>query len=443
MQPETRYAKNDNVHLAYQVFGDGPIDLVWVPGFISHLEQAWSVPGYARLMDRLGSFARVIVLDRRGVGLSDRADVQALDEQVDDVLAVMDAAGAERPALLGYSEGGTLCALLAATHPDRVRTLILLGAYARFLRAPDYPSGIPLEATVRFSAQLEADWGTGRSVRLFAPSVEADADLVRAWASFERGAASPGTVLALFTQFREIDVRDVLPAIRVPTLVLHRTGDIAIRITAGRYLADHIPGARLVELDGIDHLPFQGDQEPLIAEIQEFLTGTRSAPEPDRILASVMFTDIAGSTERASELGDAAWRALLDKHDAVLRATITRYRGREIKALGDGFLVLFDGPSRAARCALEAVEAARGLGLEIRSGVHTGECELMGEDVGGIAVHIASRVASLAGAGEVLASPTVKDLSVGSGLGFADRGTHEMKGVPEPWQLFAVEGGTR
>jgi pimeloyl-ACP methyl ester carboxylesterase len=437
MQPETRYAKSGDVNIAYQVVGDGPIDLVWVPGFISHVEVGWEDPSFARFFQRLASFSRLILFDKRGTGLSDRVSVKelsTLEQRMDDVRAVMDAVGSERAALLGYSEGGPMCALFAATYPERTSALVLYGA---FTRLTDFrPSADQLQLVLD---AMERSWGQESNLHQVAPSRADDQHFKEWWARYERLGASPGAAVAVTRMNFEIDIRHVLPAIRVPALILHRTGDRLVAVERGRNMAEQIPEAKYVELPGVDHLPFIGDADAILDEVQEFLTGVRPAPYPDRVLATVLFTDIVSSTQRAAELGDRRWHDLLDSYYALARRELGRFRGREVKTTGDGFLATFDGPARGIRCACAVSGEAGQLGLAIRAGLHTGECEIMGEDVGGIAVHIGARVSAEAAAGEVLVSSTVKDLVAGSGIGFEDRGPHALKGVPEEWRLFAVE----
>ena len=439
--PETRYAEAaDGAHIAYQVAGDGPFDIVMVPGFVSHLEMAWEMPFTRPQMQRIASFARLIRFDKRGTGLSDRASgVPTLEERMDDLRVVMDAAGSERAALWGVSEGGGMCILFAATHPDRTSALVLASSFARLLQGPDQSWGYQPGQAQAVIDMFVAQWGTGQALQAFFPSAAGDAELIELFARYERNSARPGDVEAIIGMCAEIDVRPVLPTISVPTLVIHHVGDQMIPIEHGRYLAEHIPRARYIELPDADHVTIAEDAPDAFDDVREFLTGVRSEPDPDRVLATVMFTDIAGSMERVAEVGDARWKEMLDRHDHVLRKELQRFRGREVKTTGDGFLAAFDGPARAAQCALAAIDAVRPLGLEIRAGVHTGECEQRGEDLGGIAVHIGARVSALAGPGEVLASSTVKDLVVGSGLRFADRGEHDLKGVPDRWRLFSVE----
>jgi class 3 adenylate cyclase/pimeloyl-ACP methyl ester carboxylesterase len=400
-------------------------------------------PRRARFFDRISSFARLILFDKRGTGLSDPvAEVPTLEQRVDDVRAVMDAAGSARAAMIGVSEGGPMSVLFAATHPDRVTALVLYGAMGRTTEAPDYPWASPAEALRESAAEFIAPyWGTDAqgTVELFAPSLADDPQAVEFAARMERSAASPGMVQKIFEMFLDMDVRAILPTIHAPTLVLHRRGDRVVNRRAGKELARQIPGARYVELGGIDHLPWAGDWTAVLGEIEEFLTGARSAPEPDRVLTTVMFTDIVGSTEQAAELGDARWRELLSAHQDAVRRELTRSGGREVKTLGDGCLATVDGPARAIRCAQAIVEEATSAGLQVRIGLHSGEVELIGNDVGGIAVHIAARIGALAAGGEVLVSSTVRDLVAGSGIRFADRGTQQLKGISDEWRLFRAE----
>lgn len=436
---ETRYAKSGDVHIAYQVVGESGPDLVLVPGWVSHVEYAWEDPSFSRFLRRLASFCRLILLDRRGTGLSDRvADLPSLEERMDDVRAVMDAAGCKRATLFGISEGGPMCMVFAATYPQRTAALILCGTAARMIRGPDYPIGIPADAFSEFAERIGAGWGTGVSVDVFAPSVAEDKAFRRSWARFERFAVSPAGIQTLMRSLHETDARHVLPVVKVPTLVLQRQGDLAMRVEGARYIAEHIAGAKYVELPGPDHFPWVGDSDAILDEIQEFVTGERTVRDTDRVLATILFTDIAGSTARAAKMGDQRWRDLLNSHDALARREFTRFGGREVKTVGDGFLATFDGPARAIRCACAIRDSVRSLGIEIRAGLHTGECELIGEDVGGIAVHIGARVAASATAGQVLVSGTVKDLVAGSGLRFTDRGARRLQGVPGEWRLFAV-----
>lgn len=439
MPPETRYAKNGQLHIAYQMAGEGPLDVVFVSGWISHVEHMWEEPAFARFLRRLASFSRLILIDKRGTGLSDPVTrPPTVEERMEDVRAVMDVVGSERAALLGVSEGGAMNLLFAATHPGRTTALVLLGAYARLAWAPDYPWGWPAEGIEAFLAQVEQGWGTGVAFDVLAPGYVRDQRLQQWWARYQRLAASPGAAMTLMRMAYEIDVRFILPAVRVPTLVLHRADDRLLSADHGRYLAQHIAGAKYVELPGADHLFFLGEADAVLDEIEEFLTGVRVGGQPDRVLATVLFTDVVGSTERAAALGDRLWRDLLEDYRALVRRQLARFRGREVDAAGDGVLAAFDGPGRAVECARAIGTAARQLDIDIRAGVHTGECELMGERLSGIALHIGARVAALAAGGEVLVSSTVRDLVAGSGLLFEDRGSHALKGIPGEWRLFSV-----
>jgi pimeloyl-ACP methyl ester carboxylesterase/class 3 adenylate cyclase len=439
MLPQTRYARSGDVSIAYQVVGDGPIDLVLVPGWVSNVDVFWEEPTLARMLTRLASFSRLILFDKRGTGLSDRvADLPSLEVRMDDMRAVMDAAGSERAAVFGYSEGGPMCVLFAATYPERVSALVMVGAFARRTRAPDYPWGPSTEQQLAFVEQMERDWGGPVGIEARSPSLAQDERYRQWWSRWLRSSASPTAAGRLMRMNMEIDVRQVLPAVRVPTLVLHSVNDRLVDIGAGRYLAERIPGAKLVELQGIDHIPWGCDSDLIVDEIEEFLTGARPGAESDRVLATVLFTDIVGATERAAQVGDRRWLDLLDSHHALVRRELGHFRGREIDTAGDGFLATFDGPARAVRCACAISSGVRALGLEIRAGLHTGECESIGSKLGGIAVHTGARVAAQAGAGEVLVSSTVKDLVAGSGLAFDDRGVQRLKGIPGEWRLFAV-----
>jgi class 3 adenylate cyclase len=437
MPPVTRYAKSGDIHVAYQVFGEGP-DLIVAPGFVSHIENYWDEPHFARSLNKLGGFCRVVLFDKRGTGLSDRvAHLPNLDERMDDLRAVMDAVGVERAALFGISEGGSLTALFAASHPERTQSLVLYGAFARFRHwmATDEE----FDALMKY---MDEALGSGKSLPAFAPSKASDPALQEWWGKFERLGASPSAAIALMRMNREIDISGILHSIKVPTLVMHRTGDHLVSVEGGRELAARIPGARLLEIPGEDHLFFLDDDasDRMLAETEEFLTGARSAPAVDRVLATVVFEDIVDSTKRADAQGDRAWRDLLEAHDKTVRRELSRFRGKEVKSLGDGFLATFDGPARAIQCASAIRDSLRGFNVPVRIGVHTGEVELAENDVRGIAVHIASRVASLGGPNDVLVSRTVKDLVAGSGIKFEDFGAHALKGIPEPWQVFRAVG---
>jgi len=440
MKPETCYARSGDVNIAYQVVGEGPFDLVLVPGWMSNVEVFWEEPLAVRFFERLASFSRLILFDKRGTGLSDRvADVPNLETRMDDVRAVLDAVGSQRAALLGYSEGGPMCALFAATYPDRTTALIMIGSYARRIWAPDYPSGTPRQVWDHFADSVVRDWGGPVGIDVRAPSVASDPRFRDWWARYLRLSGSPATGRSVLVMNAEIDVRDVLPAIRVPTLILHNVNEQTIPVESGRHLARHIPGAKYVELPGVDHLPFVGNADAILDEIEDFLTGTRRGVEPDRVLATVLFTDIVDATRRASEVGDRRWRDLLEAHHGAVREELGRFRGREIDTAGDGFLAAFDGPARAVRAAAAIRGDVKRLGLQVRAGLHTGECEVMGTKLSGVAVHIGARIASLAGADEVLVSSTVRDLVAGSGLRFEDRGLHTLKGVPGDWRVYAVD----
>lgn len=440
--PQTRYAKaDDGVHIAYQVYGSGPIDLVLIPGFISHLELMWDDPVLATALTRLGSFARVIAFDKRGTGMSDRTErLPDMDRRMLDIGAVMDAVGSEQAALFGVSEGGPMAIVFAATHPERARALVLLNTFACLATRPDYPIGIAPDSLGLFVEYIEPRWGTGVGLRAWAPSVADNPASRSLFARMQRMAASPGSAMVVLTSLVDVDVRAALPLVHAPTLVLHRDRDAMIPARLGRYMAEHIDDARFIELAGTDHFWWTEGTQQILDETQEFLTGARPVAEPNRVLATVLFTDIVDSTRRASELGDEAWSALLDEHDALAGRQVTRYGGRVVKTTGDGILATFDGPARSVRCAHAISEGVRALGLEVRAGVHTGEVELRGDDVAGLGVNIAARIEALAGPGEVLVSRTVTDLVAGSGLEFSQRGEHDLKGVPGRWQLFLATG---
>ena len=438
-QIETRYAKSGELNIAYQVFGNGDLKLVLIPGWASNVENIWTLTEFADFADKLAQFARVILLDRRGTGLSDPVvNPPTLEERMDDVRAVIDAAGWERAVIWGISEGGPMAMMFAATYPHRVQALVLYGTFARFSRANDYPHGYSPEANAKWVADLETTWGSGELSRSFAPSMSNDAATMRILARLERMAMSPGTAHKLFGLLTQTDVRHVLPAIRVPTLILHRAEDKPVRVGHARYLAERIAGARYVELPGSDHMPMMGDVDALLDEVREFLTGERAAPESDRILATILFCDIVDSTIRAAELGDHEWKRLLLQFYAMVDGKLHHFRGRKLDTAGDGLFAAFDGPARAVRCGAALVDAAKALSLQVRVGVHTGECEVLGEKYSGIAVHLGARVASAADPGQVLVTSTVKDLVVGSGIHFEDLGSRTLKGVPDQWRLFRL-----
>jgi pimeloyl-ACP methyl ester carboxylesterase/DNA-binding CsgD family transcriptional regulator len=439
MRPETRYARSGEVSIAYQVVGDGPLDLVLVSSWVTNVEENWHEPSYARLLSRLGSFARLIVFDKRGIGLSDRvAALPTLDERMDDVRAVMDAAGSTRAALLGSTEGGAICALFAATYPARTSALVMYGSYAKRLWAPDYPWGPTEDERARFYQTLTRQWGGPAILEYAAQSKLDDEHFCRWWAGYLRRSASPGAALALTMMNSEIDIRHVLGAIRVPTLILHRTGDPLCPVEGARYLAETIPGARLVELPGNDHLPFVGDVDAIVDAVQEFLTGARPAAEADRVLATVLFSEIVDPTGTAVRLGERRWEHALGAFLALVRLELARRRGTEIRTTGVGFLATFDGPARAIRCAVAIGGAARMLGLEVRNGLHAGEIDVLPTDVAGAAVDLAERVLARAGAGDVLVSSTVKDLVIGSGVAFDEIGLRLIVAPGESWRLFRV-----
>jgi class 3 adenylate cyclase len=439
---ETHYAKGPGGDIAYQVVGDGPIDLVVVPGWISHVDLMWVDPGWTRFIEELASFSRVILYDKLGTGLSDPiVDVPTLDSRADEMHAVLDAAGSDRTAAFGFSQGGPISVMFAASYPERVAALVLYGSFVNGSMEDDGSPGRAewIAAMTRVRNTID-HWGEGTTIDWAAPSLSSNARYREGFGAFERASMSPKMALLSWqAHLRQINVRDVLSSVHVPTLVLHRKGE-EIPIAFAHEFAAGIPGARLVELDGIDHLPTVGDISSITGEVEEFLTGQRHEPQADRVLATVLFTDIVDSTRRAAELGDRRWRELLEQHDEITCAEVARYRGRVVKNTGDGFLATFDGPTRAVRCATTLAERMPQLGIDVRSGLHTGECELRGDDIGGIAVHIGARVAALAGAGEVLVSNTVKDLVNGSGITFRDTGTHALKGLPGEWQLFSPSG---
>jgi pimeloyl-ACP methyl ester carboxylesterase len=439
--PETRYTTAGGLRVAYDVAGEGPPDLVFVPDWLNNVELTWDQPPAARFLERLTSFSRLITFDKRGTGLSDPVPLDALptlEDWMEDVRAVCDATGAERPALMGFGGAGPMCMLYAATQPDRVSALVLVQTCARVRRAPDYPEGISDVAADRFLAYVRDQWGTPAWFDLVAPGTASDPPLREAMSRVMRLSASPGVALSMMGMVVDVDVRSVLPTISVPTLVVHRRDDTVMPVRQARYLAEHIPGARLVEVPGRDYVYFVGDQTPLLDEVQEFLTGVREQAVPDRLLLTVLFTDIGDSTTLATELGDRAWRDLLESHHAAVRRQLERFRGREVDTAGDGFFATFDGPARGIRCAQAIVDAVRPLGLSVRAGLHTGECEVIGDKVGGVAVHVGARVSAAARPGEVLVSGTVRDLVAGSGIPFTDRGRHALKGLPGEWVLCAV-----
>ena len=439
--PEVRYARSGDVEIAYQVLGSGDVDLVFVMGWLTNLETYWEEPGYRRFMQRLAGFTRLILFDKRGMGLSDHTTIGTLEERMDDVRAVMDAVGSKRAALMGVSEGAPLSMLFAASHPERTAGLIFVGGEVKEVREEDWPWGLSTreEYDDLLDRTLSGELPWGKVTRVwFAPSRQHDPALIRWLERLERSSASPAAAVAFMRLGSEIDVRHVAPSIHVPTLVLHTPDDPVVPHEQGRWLAEQIEGARFVELKGKDHVPWFDVADQVITETREFLTGFREAPELETALATVLFTDIVGSTDRARELGDSQWTALLGQHHATVRGVLAQYRGREIDTTGDGFFAAFDGPARGIRCAQAVLDALDGIGIRARGGLHTGEVEVVDEKLAGIAVHTGARVAALAGPGEVLVSSTVRDLVAGSGIEFEDRGLHELKGLDEPRRLFAV-----
>jgi len=438
-----RYAKSGDLRIAYQQFGDGDLDLVFVPGFVSNLDMVWESPAFAPLLERLGSFARCTIFDKRGTGLSDRdVGFGSLEERMDDIRAVFDDSGLERAAIFGISEGGPLAILFAAKYPERVTALAVYGAMARVMRAPDFPDGLDPELAPTFLAELERRWGTGEALRAFIQGIpKDDPDLTQKMARYERGACTPRMAAHILECNMSIDIRPVLPTVNVPALVLHSTGDPLIPLAAGKALADGMPNAKFVTKDANYHAHFDGASSWFLDDLETFFTGNRRVQptHAERFLGTVLFTDIVGSTEHAARIGDQEWGTLLDRHDAAAAQQVKSFGGRVVKHTGDGLLAEIDSPSRALECAIALRTAIDALGLQIRAGVHTGEFERRGDDLGGLGVNIGSRVMALASAGEVLVSRTVKDLTAGSGLKFADRGRHTLKGVPDEWELFALE----
>ncbi|HYF11886.1 MAG TPA: adenylate/guanylate cyclase domain-containing protein [Actinomycetota bacterium] len=439
-EPVTRYATRGDAHIAYQVVGDAPRDLVLVSTWFSHMDAQWEFPAFAHYLRRLASFSRLIAFDKYGIGLSDpipSRSLPPLEDWMDDVRTVMDAVDSEAAVIMGANEGSMMAALFAATYPERTTALVLVNATARLTRAPDYPIGVAGDVQERLATLVENAWGRGDMMAALNPSLAADPVGAEAWGRFLRLSASPATAAAVGRMLFELDVRDVLPTIRVPTLVVQRKENPVITLEQGRYVAEHIPGAKFVAVPGADHGLAVGDPDVILDEVEEFLTGAKTTGDVDRVLATVLFTDIVGSTERAVSLGDRRWREILEQHHRVVRRELERFRGREVDTAGDGFLATFDGPARGVRCACAIRDAVRSLELEIRAGLHTGECELIGDKVGGIAVHTGARVASAAAPGEVLVSSTVRDLVAGSGIRFEERGERELKGVGS-WRLYSV-----
>lgn len=442
--PETRYARRGSDHIAYQTLGDGPPDVVLLSMWFSNVEASWDFPLLAPIQHRIASFARLIHFDKRGTGLSDPVPLQTLptlEEWMDDLRVVLDEVGSEASVIIGWGETAPMAMLFASTYPERTSALVLWDAWARLARAPDYPVGMPQDVIEAYEDFIEKNWGTGAQADWASPGDAEDPDFRSAVGKYERQIASPGAAAAMRRLITRLDVRHVLPSIRVPTLVIHHSENPYTRVGHGRYLAEHVPEARYVELPGANWAPWNAkDRDLILDEIEEFLTGVRPLPQADRVLATVLFTDVVDSTRHAAERGDRAWRELLERHRDLVRRQLQRHRGREINTRGDDFLAVFDGPARAIQCASAIVQGSRAIGIEIRAGLHTGEIELMGPDVGGISVHIGARISALAGAGEVLVSSTVRDLVAGSGIEFDERGPHHLKGVPGDWHIYAVKG---
>jgi DNA-binding winged helix-turn-helix (wHTH) protein/pimeloyl-ACP methyl ester carboxylesterase/class 3 adenylate cyclase len=440
--PETRYAQSGDVNIAYQVVGDGALDLVFVMGWVSHLEYFWEEPSFARFLTRLASFSRLILFDKRGTGLSDRVPIRelpTLEQRMDDVRVVMEAVGSKSAALCGVSEGGPMCSLFAATYPEKTNALVMIGTYAKRIRDPEYPWAPTQEEREEFYEEMQRHWGGPVGLEERAPSVADDPHFREWWATYLRMGASPGAALALTKMNADIDVRHVLESIRVPTLVIHRTNDQCLKVEEGRYVASRIPGAKYLELPGVDHLPFVGDQDAILDEIEEFLTGVRHASDYDRVLATVVFTRLTDAAQQAARMGERPWRDLLERYMSHVRRELELFRGREVEMTDGDLLATFDGPARAIRAASAISDAAARLGIRVKAGLHTGECDCVDDRVGGIAVRIGAHVAEHAAPGEVLVSHTVKDLVAGAGIGFEERGTHILEDVPGEWRLFAVE----
>ncbi len=439
MTPETHYTKCGTINIAYQVLGEGPLDILLVPGWITNLDILWEEPRLSRFLLRLASFSRLILFDKRGTGLSDRVtNTPTLEERMEDVRSVMAAVGSTEAALVGWSEGGPMCALFAATYPEMTRALVMIGSYPRRFKTEDYPIGPSKEENDAFIASIEDNWGTDFALAVRAPSLLEDSSFRAWWGRYLRMSASPSAAQALTQANSEIDIRDILPSIAVPTLLLHATGDMTLDVEHSRYMVTRIPGARLIEVDSDDHLPWLKGSNAILSNIEDFLTGSNRASVSNRMLCTLLFTDIVSSTEMLERLGDEGWSDLLSQHDEAVRRELTTFSGREIKTTGDGFLATFDGPARAIQCAKAVRQAAAKLGVNVRQGLHTGECEMQGNDLSGLAVHIAARISDLAGTGEILVSRTVRDLVAGSGLTFEGIGLHELKGIEDQWQLYRV-----
>lgn len=442
--PRVQYAQSEGVNIAYRALdGDGP-DIVYVSGWVSHVDMMWEDPDHRRFFDRLDGIGRLITFDKRGVGLSDRVSedrLPTLEERMDDVRAVLEAVGSDSAYIFGHSEGSVMSTLYAATYPERTLGLILYGGYAARTRSDSYPWAPTADSRQQIQNSILTDWPYSTGWQAMAPSRASDEEFIESWGRYLQSAASPAAAHALHVMNSRADIRDLLPSVTTPTLIIHRRDDQIARIEGARYMAEHMPNARLVELEGSDHLPWLGNSEEVLVEVEEFVAGTRTAQPVDRVLATILFTDIVDSTRHAASVGDAQWRRLLDKHDEISRSEIARFRGRPVKGTGDGYLATFDGPARAIRAATAIKERVAGISIEVRAGIHAGEIELRDDDIGGIGVHIAARVAAEALPNEVLVSRTVRDLVAGSGIVFAERGNHTLKGVADTWELYAVVGG--
>ncbi|NKB50643.1 MAG: alpha/beta fold hydrolase [Rhizobiaceae bacterium] len=437
----TQYARSGDTHIAYQVTGDGPIDIVFVPGWVSHVELCWAEPSFARLLNQLASFSRLILFDKRGTGLSDRVPndkLPGLEERADDLMVVMDAVGSKKAVFAGYSEGGNLSAFFAASHPDRVHALVMFGTFAKRIYSPDYPWAPTVESRQQELEHIEREWGNRMDLSHYVPSAANDEAFVERLATYFRRSASPGAAVALLKMNTQVDIRNILPTIHVPTLIMHRTGDQDVNVEEGRWMAKQIPNAKFVEFPGDDHLPWVGDQDIIIETMREFLHARKSEPPAQRALATILFTDIVGSTERARNMGDQAWRSLLDAHDKICADTVAEFEGRLVKTTGDGALATFSGPGRGIESSQKVIQQCSALGLNIRAGLHTGECEIRDDEIAGVAVHLAARVSASAGSGELLVSRTVRDLVAGSNHTFEFRGEYSFKGFDEKWSIYSV-----
>ncbi len=439
--PETRYARRGDDYIAYQTVGNGPPDILFMSAWFSHVDGRWEEPRFAAMLNRIATMGRLIVFDKRGSGASDplAAAQPTWEDWADDISAVLQAADSERATVIGVGDSGPLAMLFAATQPQRVTSLVLINTGARLVQGPDYPWGLSGDEVERFLRRTRETWGTGGISDIFSTSASSDERYRQWWARYQRMGSSPGRSTTMARLVFAVDVRNVLSTIHVPTLVIHRKDFRFFPVELGRYLAEHIADAKYVELPGADGFVYLGDTDAVLSEVEEFVTGSRRSPEADRILATILLTDMVGSTDRAARLGDQRWRAVLDTHDDIVRAQLKQFRGRLHRATGDGVLATFDGPARGIRCAQSLRDALRGAGIDIRSGLHAGEIELRGDEIGGIAVHIAARIGAQAESGEILCSSTVKELVTGSDLAFVDRGRHELKGVPQEWQIYAVQ----